>query len=91
MAGVGELRLDIAKVEAIKNWPILRSTIETRSFVGATQYVCNFILDFSSIVLSLHSIVVLCKNFHWSRAYDDVFVTLKNKICNALVLCLTKI
>ena len=36
--GGGELKIDPSKVSVIVNWPIPKSVIEVRSFLGASQY-----------------------------------------------------
>ncbi|MDZ7970879.1 MAG: reverse transcriptase family protein, partial [Nostoc sp. DedSLP03] len=54
--GGGELRIDPKKIEAILNWPRLKTVTEVRSFIGACQYVRKFIKHFSQIAAPLHSL-----------------------------------
>jgi len=61
----GELKIDPSKVEVIVNWHKLKSAIEVKSFLGATQYWRKFIANFSLIAAPLHALIGLNKVFQW--------------------------
>ena len=42
-----ELKIDPSKVEVIVNFPNINNVIDVRSFLGASQYWRNFIVNFS--------------------------------------------
>jgi len=41
--------VDPSKVQAVKDWPIPRSTTEIKSFLGLAGYYQSFVHDFSRI------------------------------------------
>eukprot|EP00253_Pinus_taeda_P033665 PITA_33665 len=84
----GELKIDPSKVEVIVNWHKHKSSIEVRSFIGATQYWRKFIANFSLIVVPLHALTRLNKVFQWGGKQQKAFDTLKEKISTTPVLIL---
>ncbi|KAH9291640.1 hypothetical protein KI387_043172, partial [Taxus chinensis] len=88
VVGDGELRIDPTKIEAIQNWPTPSSLTETRSFVGAVQYLRKFIKNFSSIAVHLHSVTTRGKDFDWGKKQHIAFESFKYKISHAPVLAL---
>jgi hypothetical protein len=54
--GGGELKIDLAKMEAILKWLVRTNFIKFRSFVGETWYQWKFIASFSVVVMPLHVI-----------------------------------
>ena len=48
VSGEGIL-VDPSKVQAVKDWPILKSATEIRSFLGLAGYYRRFVQDFSRI------------------------------------------
>ena len=49
----GQIRMDRAKVEAIKEWPVPRSLTELRSFLGLANYYRRFVEGYSRRVSPL--------------------------------------
>jgi hypothetical protein len=60
--------------------------IEVRSFMGETQYLRKFIVNFSTVAAPLHAITAKGKNFHWGKTQQRAFEDLKKKINDAPVL-----
>jgi hypothetical protein len=54
--GGGHLRVDLAKVIVIVNWPRPNTVTKIRSFLGVVQYWRKFISGFSSIAAPLHAL-----------------------------------
>lgn len=63
----GKLRIDLAKIEAILNWPTLSSLTDTKSFFGVFQYLRKFVKNLSSIAVPLHSVTAWGKSSDWGK------------------------
>jgi hypothetical protein len=87
--GGSELRIDPIKMEAIMKWSVPTNVIEVRIFVGATQYLRNFIASFSIVAATLHAITTSGKSFQsQGKNQQKVFDEMKIKINQASVLVL---
>jgi len=64
----------------------LKIIIWIRGFLGAAQCWRRNLVKFSSIVVHLHSLVVVQKVFQWGGKQREAFDALKNKISIALLL-----
>jgi len=42
--------IDPSKIQVVKDWPVLKSATEIKSFIGLAEYYRRFIQDFSKIV-----------------------------------------
>ncbi|GKB71387.1 putative reverse transcriptase domain-containing protein [Tanacetum coccineum] len=82
------IHIDPSKIEAVKNWKAPRTPTDVRSFLGLDGYYRRFIENFSKIAKSLTILTRKCKNFDWGEEQELAFQTLKDKLCNALVLAL---
>ncbi|GJW29291.1 putative reverse transcriptase domain-containing protein [Tanacetum coccineum] len=82
------IHVDPSKIEAVKNWKAPRTLTEVRSFLGLAGYYHRFIENFSKIAKSLTILTQKCKVFDWGEEQELAFQTLKDKLCNALVLAL---
>ncbi|GJX51051.1 putative reverse transcriptase domain-containing protein [Tanacetum coccineum] len=82
------IHVDPSKIEVVKNWKAPRTPTEVRSFLGLAEYYRRFIENFSKISKSLTILTQKCKTFDWGEEQELAFQTLKDKLCNALVLAL---
>ncbi|GKB70998.1 putative reverse transcriptase domain-containing protein [Tanacetum coccineum] len=82
------IHVDPSKIEAVKNWKALRTPTEVRSFLGLAGYYRRFIENFFKIAKSLTILTQKCKTFDWGEEQELAFQTLKDKLCNDLVLAL---
>jgi hypothetical protein len=86
-----ELRMDLDKVEVIKNWPSPRNIFEVRSFHVLASLYWKFIRNFSGISRAMMDTVKKWhKSFHWTTEAEKSFNLLKRKITRQLVLVLLK-
>jgi hypothetical protein len=84
-----ELRMDLDKVEVIKNWPSPKNIFEVRSFHGLASFYRKFIPNFSGISATMMDTVKKRhKYFHWTEEVEKSFNFLKMKITEQPVLVL---
>jgi hypothetical protein len=67
----GELRVDLENIETITQWPIPTSMTEARSFMGETQYLRKFIINFSTKTTPLHFLIANGKSFQWENNNEE--------------------
>ncbi|GJZ20978.1 putative reverse transcriptase domain-containing protein [Tanacetum coccineum] len=82
------IHVDPSKIEVVKNWKAPRTLTKVRSFLGLAGYYRRFIKNFSKIAKSLTILTQKSKTFEWGEEQELAFQTLKDKLCNALVLAL---
>lgn len=75
-------------VEAIMNFPILKSTRELHSFLGLCSYFRKFIENYSIIAKPLYDILKVNTKFKFGPEELNVFECLKIKLVEAPILAL---
>ncbi|GJU28850.1 putative reverse transcriptase domain-containing protein [Tanacetum coccineum] len=83
-----EIHVDPSKIEAVMNCEAFRTPTEVHSFLGLVGYYHRFIENFSKIAKSLTILTQKCNTFDWNEEQELAFQTLKDMMCNALVLAL---
>jgi hypothetical protein len=84
-----ELKMDLEKVKAIKEWSSPRNIFEVRSFHGISNFYKKFIRKFSGICAPmLDTVKKGHKYFHWTEEVEKSFKLLKEKIIEQPVLVL---
>jgi hypothetical protein len=84
-----ELKMDPKKIEAIKDWPLLKSVFEVRSFHGLASFYRKFIQNFSGISSPMmDKVKKRHKYFHWTEEAEKSFNLLKKKITEQPILVL---
>ncbi|KAL4016280.1 hypothetical protein IC575_023927 [Cucumis melo] len=78
--------VDPAKIEAVTSWPRPSTVSEVRSFLGLAGYYRWFVENFSRIATPLTQLTRKGASFVWSKACDDSFQNLKQKLVTAPVL-----
>ncbi|GKF23094.1 putative reverse transcriptase domain-containing protein, partial [Tanacetum coccineum] len=73
------LHVDLAKIEAVKNWTSPTTPIEIRQFLGLAGYYRRFIKDFSKIAKSLTEINLEKQEVYLGRRSRVGFPTAKTK------------
>jgi hypothetical protein len=82
-----ELKMDLEKVKAIKDWPSPKSIFEVRSFHGLASFYRKFIRNFSEICAPMMDTVrKIHKSFLWIEVAKKSFNLLKEKINGQPVL-----
>ncbi|KAL4033097.1 hypothetical protein IC575_006183 [Cucumis melo] len=78
--------VDPAKIEAVIGWTRPSTVNEVRSFLGLAGYYRRFVEDFSRIATPLTQLTRKGAPFVWSKACEDSFHNLKQKLVTAPVL-----
>nr|GFD29399.1 putative reverse transcriptase domain-containing protein [Tanacetum cinerariifolium] len=82
------IHVDPSKVEAVKNWKAPELPTEIHSFLGLVGYYRRFIEGFCKIAKPLTFLTQKNKDYVWGEEQEKAFRTLKEKLCNTLVLAL---
>ncbi|KAJ9566079.1 hypothetical protein OSB04_002045 [Centaurea solstitialis] len=82
------IKVNPAKIEAIRGWEPPRSPSKVQSFLGLAGYLRKFIQDFSSIATPLTALTKKNVRFVWDKAQDEAFKTLKERLSSAPILSL---
>ena len=82
------IRVDPAKIEAVRGWTRPTSPIEIRSFVGLAVYYRRFVQSFSTIAAPLTRLTRHDVRFQWSDECEQSFQKLKTLLTSAPVLTL---
>lgn len=80
--------VDKEKVKAIKEWPTPKSVTKVRSFHGLVSFYRHFVKDFSTFVVPLTKIIKKSIGFKWGSEQEQVFTTIKDRLCAAPLLAL---
>ncbi|KAL0539729.1 hypothetical protein IC582_023945 [Cucumis melo] len=78
--------VDPAKIEAVTGWTRPSTVSEVRSFLGLAGYYRRFVENFSRITTPLTQLTRKGAPFVWSKACEDSFQNLKQKLVTAPVL-----
>ncbi|KAA0039055.1 reverse transcriptase [Cucumis melo var. makuwa] len=78
--------VDPAKIEAVTSWPRPSTISEVRSFLGLASYYRRFVKNFSHIATPLTQLTRKGAPFVWSKACEDNFQNLKQRLVTAPVL-----
>nr|GEZ15056.1 putative reverse transcriptase domain-containing protein [Tanacetum cinerariifolium] len=82
--------VDPDKIKAVMNWQTPKDVGEIRSFLGLAGYYRRFIQDYSKIASSLTKLTKKNTPFVWGEEQDDVFVTLRKRLCETPILVLSE-
>nr|GEX32838.1 putative reverse transcriptase domain-containing protein [Tanacetum cinerariifolium]GEX43930.1 putative reverse transcriptase domain-containing protein [Tanacetum cinerariifolium] len=82
------IHVDPNKIKALKNWKPLKTPTEIRSFLGLAGYYRQFIASFLKITKPLTPLTQKNKKFEWGDEQENAFQTLKDMLCDALILAL---
>nr|GEW12704.1 putative reverse transcriptase domain-containing protein [Tanacetum cinerariifolium] len=82
------VNVELARIEAIRNWVAPTTPTEVRQFLGLARYYRRFIKGFSLISKPLTKLTQKDKKYEWGKEEDKAFQLLKQKLCSASILAL---
>ncbi|RDX72678.1 Tf2-11, partial [Mucuna pruriens] len=82
------ISVDEEKVKKIREWSTPKNANEVRSFRALASFYRRFVKNFISIVVPLNELVKKDVMFKRDDVHEKAFNLLKDKLTNALVLCL---
>ena len=74
------------KVQAILEWPTLKTVRGVRSFLGLANFYRRFIKDYTQIARPLNDLTKKDQAFKWKDSQQIVFDTLKQRFTTAPIL-----
>ena len=82
--------VDLAKIQAIRNWPTLTNLIELRRFLDLASFNHRFVLGLSHIVWALIQAMKGGSKawFIWTKSQYQEFEELKQHLCSFPILTL---
>ena len=80
------IKMDPAKVDAIKQWDSPICVREVCLFIGFCNFYCQFIRDFSKIARPLNTLTKKNVKFTWTEECKLAFEELKKCVCKAWIL-----
>ncbi|GJV83224.1 putative reverse transcriptase domain-containing protein [Tanacetum coccineum] len=84
------IHVDPAKIESIKDWASPKIPTEIRQFLGLAGYYKRFIEGFSKIAKSMTKLTQKNVKFDWGEKEETKFQLIKQKLCSAPILALSK-
>ena len=84
----GGVKVDPAKIAAVKEWPRPKNASEIRSFLGFAGYYRRFVEGFSKIAAPMTELTRKNQKFTWSDKCEQSFQELKGRLISAPVLSL---
>ncbi|XP_059067828.1 uncharacterized mitochondrial protein AtMg00860-like [Cryptomeria japonica] len=80
------ISVDLAKIEALVDWPTTQNVSEVWSFMGLAGYYRNYVEGFSMIAAPITSLQKKEKRFECTKKCEESFQLLKQKLTTAPVL-----
>ena len=74
------------RVEALRNWPVPKSTTDVRAFLGFCVYLGRHIDDFGKHAAPLAALTAKTSVFTWGGDEQLAFENLRNACCSPRVL-----
>ena len=80
------VQMQPSKIQAVKDWPVPKSTKEVRAFLGLCGYYRRFVKDFSKIARPLSQLTSVNVKFSWDDNCQSSFENLKHALISAPIL-----
>jgi hypothetical protein len=84
----GQVRMDPAKVAAVKTWAQPKNLRNVRAFIGFANFYRRFIKDFAAITRPLHDLTKKDAPWRWTWVEKKAFQTLKDAFISEPILAM---
>jgi hypothetical protein len=84
----GEICMDLVKLKAIQDWPLLRMVKDIQKFLGFCKFYCRFVKDYSHIARPFFNLTKKEIPWNWTTKCNMAFETLQQTIITSPVLML---
>jgi hypothetical protein len=84
--GKGQVKMEEAKVDKVKEWKPPQDVTQVRHFLGFTGYYCYFIKNYSQLAQPLLDLTKKGTPWHWDDNQQKAFKTLKQRMCEKPIL-----
>jgi hypothetical protein len=74
------------KIKAIRQYPIPKGVKDVRAFIGLASFYRRLVPDFAELAKPLTTLTRKDQQFTWDSSQQDVFESLKERLCSAPVL-----
>ncbi|GBG73872.1 hypothetical protein CBR_g17584 [Chara braunii] len=81
-----DIKPEDSKIAAIRDWPIPRTLIKLRSFLGLANYYRKFVRNFSTIVAPLHRLLKKETIWKWNKDCTSAMKKLKQALIEYPIL-----
>jgi len=86
----GKAEMDPVKVQGVAEWPVPNNQREVQSFLGFTNFYCQFIEGFSHHVHLLFNLMKKGEVWHWGEAEKSAFKRLKGLFTSTPIVVFPK-
>ena len=73
------ISIDPSKIQAVKDWPVLKTVTEIKSFIGLVGYYRRFVKDFSKITTLMMKLTRKGEKYTWTEECTTAFEQLKKR------------
>ena len=80
--------MDPVRLCTVQQWPIPKKVKDVQKFLGFCNFYCHFVQNYSLLARPLFDFTKKDTPFVWTETQDDMFKSLQNMLCTALVLVL---
>jgi hypothetical protein len=80
------ISMEEKKVQAVKEWPAPQNIKQVQSFLGFANFLCCFILNYSTLARPLYNRTHKDTKWEWGPKEQESFDAIKNAICQRPVL-----
>jgi len=75
--GQEKIEMEEDKVAGVLNWPVPKTVIDIRKFLGLTNYYRQFVKDFAKLAQPLNNLTRKEEKWRWGSKQQDTFEQLK--------------